>query len=601
MHIMDNLQSTVNQQETGAAPADTSKETENIPVVKAGNAGKPGRAGTLLLAVNRPWLLVAVPLLVAGFWLVLNPAIITNNIDKPYALLAGPSLAGSVLAGWLLIRFFAVLAGWWASVYKKLFTRAGFFWTVIACFMAVSVWQGGAFFSISGDLMGFSVALFLDLVTVVLMHAQLESRYRGENGRANLFILFISLTCGMSCYANLAMALNTFKAAVMLPNAPEWVQGFAPYALASSPLFVIMMSIAAEMIVNIRPLDKLNEKEYEGDEKKRINLLEIRNRYYEKQVDAALALQTIKAKHRASRSRGWLLRLPWVRRLDVDFVVSEAAKKLDERFTKITEQNTQLATSIQALQGIDVPGLVRASVDPLALSLAQYNQQFTSQLQALQQVDVTGLVVGAVDPLASKVLALAELSQQVSSQLQALQGQVKPLDTVALVEGITRQLDAVYSAKFEALTRHNEDLSMQVSALLAEIQEGDSLGDTEELTSVVTPYSAELMADIQSLLTRYPILERWASAGRRSVTIEEIQEVTGHSRKMVVNRVNDHTIKRTRKAGKYRVDSVIDWLKVAPLPRSNRDKSGRLEAVQPGTNGHSKDTIKLDEFEPVGV
>jgi hypothetical protein len=481
---------------------------------------------------------------------------------------------GAVLGVGVLVliwRSASVLAGWLKTACSKLFTRAGFFWSVISVFMAVSVWQGGAFFSISGDYVGFAVAFFLDLVTVVLMHAQLESRYRGENGRANLFVFFIAVTCGTSGYANLAVALNSFKAATMLPNAPEWVQAAAPFALASSPLFVIMMSIAAEMIVNIRPLDKLKEGEYEADEKKRVTLLEIRNRYYEKQIDAALALQTIKARFRSNRSRGWFLRLPWVRRLDVDLLVSEATKKLDDRFAVLAQQSEQLA-------------------------------QLTTSVQSLQRVDVTAMVVGAIDPLASKVLALAQLNEQVSNQLQGLQGQVKPLDTAVLVREITRQLDTVYAARFEALTRHNEELSMQLSLLMVEVQAFDDAGDTEELeTSVRASYPVELANAIESLLSDYPSLQAWLSACQRSATIEQVIEATGHSRKMIVNRINDHTIKRTRKAGKYRVDSVIAWLKTAPLPKSNRVTSGKLEAVKAPSNGHSKDTVKLDEFEPVGV
>jgi hypothetical protein len=470
---------------------------------------------------------------------LVNPFVVSSGLG------AVLGLGGLVL----LWRSASVLKGWLKTACSKLFTRAGFFWSVISVFMAVSVWQGGAFFSISGDYVGFAVAFFLDLVTVVLMHAQLESRYRGENGRANLFVFFIAVTCGASGYANLAVALNTFKASTMLPNASVLVQNVAPFVLASSPLFVIMLSIAAEMIVNVRPLDKLKEEEYETDEKKRINLLEIRNTYYGKQVDAELALQTIRARHRVNRARGWFLRLPFVRRLDVNTLVSEVGKKLEDRFTALAEQNQK--------------------------------------------------IVNAVDPLASKVAALSELNQQLSIQVQGLQ-QVKPLDVVALVENITSKLDAVYAAKFEALTEQNQQLSMQLSVLISEAQPLEDGPDTEELeTSNKAPYSEALVSDIEGLLSAYPILSRWLSTYQRSATIEDIIEVTGHSRKMVTNRINDHTIKGTRKAGFYRVSSVVTWLKTAPLPKGNSDTSGKLHAVNAPSNGHAKETINLDQLETV--
>jgi hypothetical protein len=149
-----------------------------------------------------------------------------------------------------------------------LFTRTGFFWVVNVVFMAVSVIHAGAFFGVTAGQdvlaqgLGFAVSFFLDLVTVILMQAMLEARYRGEEGRAKQFLLFIAICCGTSTFANLAMSLNDFDATVMLPHAPMVIQVASPYVLASFPLFVIMMSIAAEMIINVRPLESLNEEEY---------------------------------------------------------------------------------------------------------------------------------------------------------------------------------------------------------------------------------------------------------------------------------------------------------------------------------------------------
>jgi hypothetical protein len=478
----------------------------------------------------------------------------------PWIMCLGAGLPVGIAIAIGLWRSWAKLGGWLQIARSRIFTRAGFFWSVMVAFMAVSVWQGGAFFSVTGDLVGYAVALFLDLVTIVLMHAQLESRYRGENGRANLFVFFISITCGVSTFGNMAMALNTFNASAMLPNAPTLVQTFAPFVLASSPLFVIMMSVASEMVINVRPLDKLDTRDYEADENKRVQILNIRNQYYTRQVDAELELQRIKSRRRVERVGGWFLRWPWVKSLDVNSVVSEAANKLDARFEALTQQN----------------------------------QQLSQQVRDLQQVDITGLVADMVNPLA---LTLSQLNQQVSNQLQGLQSQIKPLDTIALVQEITRQLDAVYSAKLEVLTRNNEELGMQLSLLMTEIQAFDDAGDTEELEPIVkTPYPVELARAIEGLLSDYPSLQAWLSTGRRSATIEDIMAATGHSRKMVVNRVNDHTIKRTRKAGKYRVDSVIAWLKIAPLPKSGRDTTGTLQAVKVAANGHGKQTVKLDQL-----
>lgn len=193
---------------------------------------------------------------------------------------------------------------------SQLFTRSGFFWTVNLVFMAVSVLHAGVFFGITGnghdlpgmgETLGFAVSFFLDLVTVILMQAMLESRYRGEEGRARQFLFFITVCCATSTFANLAISLNDFNAAKMLPHAPFWVQTASPYVLASFPLFVIMMSIAAEMIINLRPLEKLEEEEYEADEKKRLRIMEIRNTYLEKQANEELRALTIRAQMKANK------------------------------------------------------------------------------------------------------------------------------------------------------------------------------------------------------------------------------------------------------------------------------------------------------------
>src|SRR5436190_22116440 len=103
--------------------------------------------------INSPWVLLMVPLLVGGFWLVLNPWVILNNLDKPYALLAGPSLVGSCIVGWLFIKFFRAIErgikSAWAAFLKARQEdgSAQFIWIVILVFLAVSVAASGSFFT----------------------------------------------------------------------------------------------------------------------------------------------------------------------------------------------------------------------------------------------------------------------------------------------------------------------------------------------------------------------------------------------------------------------------------------------------------------------
>jgi hypothetical protein len=91
--------------------------------------------------------------------------------------------------------------------------------------------------------------------------------------------------------------------------------------------------VAAEMIINVRPLDSLNEDEYEADEKKRIKLLQIRNDYLQRQADEELRTLTIRATMQMNKrmrsgklpkSFRWFFEKP----IDIDAVVAGVSAQL---------------------------------------------------------------------------------------------------------------------------------------------------------------------------------------------------------------------------------------------------------------------------------
>jgi hypothetical protein len=86
-----------------------------------------------------------------------------------------------------------------------------------------------------------------------------------------------------------------------------------------------------------------------------------------------------------------------------------------------------------------------------------------------------------------------------------------------------------------------------------------------------------------ALVENYPIVERWLSTGAKSATLAEIEEVTGHSHKMILNRHADGTfIKTSRNVNRMTMESIIKWLSKAPLPKSKNDSSKDLkEDVKP--------------------
>jgi hypothetical protein len=476
--------------------------------------------------INSPWLLVVVPFLVGGFWLVSNPWVITDNLDKPYALLAGPSLVGSLLAGWLVIKFFAAiergcrLAGAAFLRARKEDGSAQFFWMVITVFLAVSVFASGSFFSLlerdAFPGLGYATALFIDLVAIQCMRARLNAG-RLRDGRGQLLYLLGVLVCASaSAFANVYTSLASFtdKAAGALP---AWMPAIAPWFGVVFPVLIVLLSMTADYTVD-QTSSKLDPDHYKAQESKRVKLLEIQRDLLRDRVGIEREIDELAAVLRGRKDRRVFFLVEWL-------------------FPR--RQNV----------------------------LEPHLEELAEQVRGLQQV--------------------------------------KPLDAGVLISDITKRLDAVYGSRFEALARQNEDLSTELLLLITEVQGADiptdNPADNEDATSVKAPSSEQLISDVQDVLIDYPIVERWLSAGQRSVTIEEIIEVTNHTRKMVMNRVNDRTLTRTRRAGFYRVDSVLRWLKTAPLPKGNHDTSGKLEAVKVGSNGHGETVVHQEELEPVTV
>lgn len=397
----------------------------------------------------------------------------TAYFINPYITSGVVAAIFSIVIVFVIVKSRAIIGKVLSQLHAKLFTRAGFFWTVNIIFMAVSVLHAGIFFGITGNghdipgvaqYLGFAVSFFLDLVTIILMQALLEAKYRSEEQRAKQFLLFIAICCSTSTFANLAISLNDFDAMKVLPNAPAWIQIAAPYVLASFPLFVILMSIAAEMIVNVRPLDSLNEEEYEADEKKRIRLLQIRNDYLQRQADEELRALSIRATMHANKQ----------------------------------------------------------------LRKGQLPKSFRWFWE-------------------------------------------KPIDIDAVIAGITAQMKAIYEPQIEELSRRLEYIQNQSQSLIfaeRNVEENESsstvfeVGKMDGQSTGIIAFNAELV----EVVKRYPkIASEWLAKNQKSTTLEEVMRITGHSKR----RLNRAPLQRSpRNKDLIRINSVIEWLKTAPMPEN---------------------------------
>lgn len=382
------------------------------------------------------------------------------------------ALVGSLAILWLAWSSRSALASWVTWLQKKLFTRSGFFWTVNIIFMAVSVIHAGVFFGITGNghdipgvaqYLGFAVSFFLDLVTIILMQALLEAKYRSDELRARQFLLFITICCATSTFANLAISLNDFDATILLPNAPQWIQIMAPYVLASFPLFVILMSIAAEMIVNVRPLDSLNEEEYEADEKKRVKLMQIRNDYLQRQADEELrALQIRSQMQMNKRMRAGRMpqsfRWPWEKAIDIDAVIAGVSTQLKATY------EPQIGALKQQLEEVK-------NQEPIAQSEEQIETFLDDNLESpIVQTEDSQSVQNSIAPSADSSVPPVQKKVQPADAKQRVQKLLKKdpkltakqiADRAEISESYAQKLKAQIAKEAAPKPRNTDELPVQ--------------------------------------------------------------------------------------------------------------------------------------------
>ena len=587
--------------------------------------GKRETSGNIMAVINRPWLLLLVPLLVGGIWLVNNLWIITDNLDKPTALLAGPALVSSILAGWLVITFFRTIAQWcvlgWRAFVEWRKQPGSFFWIVISIFLVVSVSEAGSYFNgllgtndFYGTL-GYAAAFVIDLVAIDCMRARLgAARMRDQMGK-RLYLLGVIACAGFSAYANTYTALEHFTAPknTLLP---EFMLRSAPWTGMIFPLLIIFLSFTADYTAD-QLSSKLDPEAYKQAENQRLKLLEyqrdaLRTREgIERDIDTITAKQTHKKEQRTFFLINWLFpRNPPYKMHEIIAAVAEEMKKIYEpQFQTLTEQNLKLHNEIQTFTGEakqaygtlntslsqQVTGIQEQLVQQIVTIQDQRETDFHLVGKSIEQLQRTALTKDAFEESIKRtVKALEELEQtavtrdafderftHVEEQLkqakedEAIQLQIR-LNTLAQsVEesSVQHAVKAIQNgAHLEVISgRNHEQVSGSFSYKNDAEEPVEYAQKREKITGIEGEESTpiiELNEQERQVLMRYPIVMGWLTRGLPSVTLEEIIAATGHTPQLLKRRVNDNTFKRTKRKGKYRTNSVIAWLITAPLPKN---------------------------------
>lgn len=261
------------EQEQVRTPAEKDKKKIVEPINKARRS-----------LLNTPWLLLAAPLAGVCIWLANNTWVITNNLDKPYLLLAGPATVGSVLALWLVINFFRVIASWcqvtWKAVTAWARKDGSLFWIVTIVFLTVSVLESGSFFDyILKDhdmygLLGYAVAFGFDLISVMSMRARQKAvRLHDKKGeRINQRGVWMSALASTFANAFTALQQYTLPTGTLIPTPMQYA---APVVGAIFPLFMIFLSFAGDYIADQAQVS-LDPEEFKKQQEVRVKLIEIR-------------------------------------------------------------------------------------------------------------------------------------------------------------------------------------------------------------------------------------------------------------------------------------------------------------------------------------
>lgn len=537
---------------------------------------KESRQNRIVQALTGPWVLLTIPVLLGGMWLILHPQIITDNLNKPYALAIVPVGVVSIIIGWLVITFFKTIEAWCKRAYQAALkankdnNSARFFGFVILVFMVVSVLEAGPFFNVLEHgalygLLGYITVFAIDLIAIQSMFARLEAvRMRDEVG-ARIYLMGVLVCAGLSAFANGYSSLSGFQEQVT-GDLPAWMNSVAPWLGIGFPLLILLLSITADYTVD-RTSSKLDAEKYRLQEQKRIAVLKVR---YETQKEAltiehdlAKVVRERKALQRGKKERTFIL-IRWLYPrdpLNMQEVVENVIKTINPQIQVLIEQNKVLHNQLN--------------------NLANQGQQS----QTLQRQD----------------------RAIINHQIEAIRTQ-RDVDMEALTKHIEGAMETLSQRFNETIENSVFD---EIEALKDQLQYGPNTAEMEAMDKGNQDRYDRLDDKAKEVLSHYPIVLRWLSTGVRSVAIQDIIDGTGHTYQLVHRHAKSGAFKGTKRDGYYRISSVIEWLKTVSLPKANEVNNKRItDEIAPALsddyqednadyndhNGYLKDTVLFDNL-----
>lgn len=527
--------------------------------------------------VNTPYILLLAPLLVGGFFLVLNPGYVVLAMNYPFASAFILAIPVCLFIVKLVINFFSVIEQWIRLQFEKARNakRGQFLEFVIAVFMFVSVTEAGPMFNkIQGyalcGALGYITVFAFDLVAVVCMKSRAKMLRKGHDGKARIYQMGVWLCALVSVFANLYEAIQ--NATALSTTNP--LTFFAPLAGIAFPVMIIFLSYATDADED----DVDDPVVYRKEQEKRVEFVKAKR-------DIATAILHEKIQMNLLKQREFFLHGWFFTKKKMHSVIEVATQQV---MKNIKEDVTKLKQSILD----EVNGLRQKVVDEITVTVTNKVSSST-QSQINKVLSENTLLASQLQ----KIQADREHdNREFARQIERLQGLITT--QIELQNGIVdRQLfdmqaslesrfngviDSAVSRSIEAAQEVVKDASLSVSQEPSQ-ESVKRERNTDEMAAIPSgQQTSGALADpeFQDMLIHYVILKQWLTRGVKSLTLEEIVETTGHSRKMVINRIKDGTFARTKNPNRFRMDSILTWLKDAPLPKRQESiKDETIDAV----------------------
>jgi len=494
--------------------------------------------------ITSPWILLSILIIPGGIWLVNNLWVITSNLNKPYALAIVPVAVASVIIGWVIFKFFRTIESWCKRAYQaasqanKENNSARFFIFVIIVFMVVSVLEAGPFFNVIEHGALFGLLGYITVFAIDLIAIQsMFARLEAVRMRDEVGARIYLL--GVLVCAGLSAFANGYSSLSGFQEAvsgqlPEWMNTVAPWLGMGFPLLILLLSITADYTVD-RTSSKLDAQKYKEQEDKRIAVLKVRRESQQEMLQIEQDLADI------TRTR-------------------KAVQKGK------SERTFFLVRMLFPKDPLNMQQVANAALETMKPQI----QALIDQNNALQE----------------QVAIMAKQGQQ----SQVLQRQDRAI--------IDHQIEAIQTQRdvdMEALIRHIEAASQGSNEAISEEITTDEM---EAVASDTQDGTEELDEATQKVVSDYPIVLSWLSGSARSVSLQEVMKGTGHSAQRVHKAARDNLFQRTRREGYYRIDSVVNWLKTAPLPKAKDASKSRpiTDELRPVSNGHRNITKPLGEL-----